>query len=276
MAARAPARGRQGRAARRPRRPVPDVRDRGRDVDVEDAARPGPPNGEMTERELGVGQPVAEREQWCELVGVIPAISDVEALGVEHLAADARELRRRRGRYLRQAGGERHRQVPARVHLAEQDVGQRRAVRLPRVPGVDYRCHVAQPRHRDRRAGIDHDHRVPIGRRHRGDQFVLCRRQIEAEPVCRLRLRVVGDDDHRARGRLRRRDRCGQPGARLRACPSSGCSTRRRRRVTACRSSRLRFTATEYVLDRRRTRVGEQLLPVESIGPWACSTDTGW
>src|SRR6202034_4698254 len=85
---------------------------------------------QVAEREAGVGEPVTERVQRGQALCVVPAVPDVDSLGVLHGPVLAGPLRRRGGRHLRQRRRERDGQVPGRVGLAEQQRGDGRAVLL--------------------------------------------------------------------------------------------------------------------------------------------------
>ena len=78
------------------------------------------PTFRLLKEKRGVGQAVAEREQRRQALGVVPAVADVDALGVLHRAVRAGPLRGRARRDLGQRGRERHRQVAGRVGVAEQ------------------------------------------------------------------------------------------------------------------------------------------------------------
>src|SRR6202000_344130 len=138
---------------------------------------------QVAEREARVRQAVPEREQRRLALAVVPAVADVEALGVLHGAAGARPLGGGAGGNLRQGGRERDGQVPGRVVAAVQDAGDRGAVLLAGVPGLEHALDGGQPGHGDGRAGVEYHDRVRVGRGHRGDKVVLRRAQVDAGQV---------------------------------------------------------------------------------------------
>src|SRR6185437_4526233 len=102
---------------------------------------------QVAEREGRVGQAVPEREQRRQALAGVPAVADVDALGVLHSAAGARPLGGGAGGNLRQRGREADGQVPGRVVAAEQDVSDRGAVPLAGVPGLEHALHRGEPGH---------------------------------------------------------------------------------------------------------------------------------
>ena len=103
------------------------------------------------------------------------------------------------------------RQLARRSHVAEEHVGDGVAALLPRVPGHEHRRHVAEPRHRDRAAALEHDDGARVERRDVGDELILAAREVEADAVAGAdeALALVGggepDDDDRGVGRGDRR-----------------------------------------------------------------------
>ena len=130
-------------------------------------------DAQVPELELGVGQAVAEREQRDLVVRVVVAVADVDPLGVVGLAVYAGELARARRGDLREALREGDGQMTTRIGFAEQHRGQRGAVALARIPGVEHRADLTEPGHRDRRSRIDDDDGMRVGGGHGRDQLVL-------------------------------------------------------------------------------------------------------
>ena len=134
---------------------------------------------------------MAEREQRLASVAVEGAVADEQALGVAEYPVVW--LRRRQAFLARGPGG---RQPPARLRLAEQDVGQRVAELLPAEPGQQDRRHLTGPGQQDRGPGVDHDHGPRVGRGHLADQFVLASGQRERRAVEAFALHLGGGADH--------------------------------------------------------------------------------
>ena len=97
--------------------------------------------------ERRVPEPEAEREQRIDVVAVVPAVPDQQALAVDRPAARSRVVPRRGG--LGEITGERDRQPPPRLGVTGEHVGQRITHRLPREPQLEHGRHLAEPRHRD-------------------------------------------------------------------------------------------------------------------------------
>ena len=98
------------------------------------------------------------------------------------------------------------RQPTARLRLAEQDVGDRIAGLLARIPGLQHGGDLAEPRHGDRAAALQHDDRVRVDRGDALDEFVLPMRQIDVRTVhaFAVPLAVEPDEQQRGVGRLGR------------------------------------------------------------------------
>src|SRR5256886_15141435 len=113
--------------------------------------------------EAGVRQAEPEREQRRNAVRVVVPVPDEDALGVLRRTVDAGiargSVRGLVGILLREGD----RQFPGRVERAEQDVGHRVAVFLARVPGLQYRRHLAQPRNQYRPDGPGQHDRARVG-----------------------------------------------------------------------------------------------------------------
>ena len=77
------------------------------------------------------------------------------------------------------AARERHGQPSRRLDVAEQHRGDGVAGLLARIPGLDHRGDLRQPRHEHRPGGVEHDDRARVRRGHRRDQAVLVARQRE-------------------------------------------------------------------------------------------------
>ena len=98
--------------------------------------------------------------------------------------------------------------MPARVHLAEDHVGNRRAALGAGQIGHEQSARVLGRTETERPAGDDHDdHRLPR-RLERGDQRLLVRRKRRARVVAEaLGVRTLADGDDDRVGRGGRRDR---------------------------------------------------------------------
>jgi hypothetical protein len=81
-------------------------------------------------------------------------------------------------------------QPAAGADVAEEDLGDRRAALLARIPGVQDRGDVGRrPRDGDRAAGRQHEHDGLAGRDGRLEEALLCRRQAQARAIA---ARVLG------------------------------------------------------------------------------------
>ena len=137
--------------------------------------------------EAGVAQAVAEREERLDLLRVVPAVADQQALVVVDLAVLAREV----ARLPRGVGGrigeplrERARQLARGAHVAEEQRGERVTGLRAAVPGLQHGRNAREPAaHLDRRPGDqDHDRaRVRLGDPR--DQRVLAREEREVATV---------------------------------------------------------------------------------------------
>ena len=78
-----------------------------------------------------------ERERGLLAARVVVAVADEQALVVAHGVVDAGEALRARERSLVVAARERRRQLGRRVDVAEQQRGDRVAVLLARIPGLE-------------------------------------------------------------------------------------------------------------------------------------------
>src|SRR6266700_5860319 len=88
---------------------------------------------------------MTERKQRLDLLLVVVAIADEDALAVPDSAVLARVVDE--GRVVLQAYWESLRQASGRISLTEQHVGDGVAALLARVPRLKYRWHLRQPRH---------------------------------------------------------------------------------------------------------------------------------
>ena len=111
---------------------------------------------------------------------------------------------------------ERDRELAARVDFAGQDVGGGDATRHARIPHLEHRLDVAEPRHVDGVAGVEDDDDVRVDRGDSRDQRVLPARELQAEVLVVAAAvdafgAVVEREDHDllrgARGRGGRGDR---------------------------------------------------------------------
>ena len=163
---------------------------------------------EVGELEAGVAEPVPEREERRDAGAVVVAVADEEPLGVAHPAVAAGiDLRvAAGGRVVGPAHREGLRQTAAGLGVAEEHVGDGVARLLPRIPGLKHRRDVADPRHLDRPAGLQHHHGARVGARHRGDQLVLPPGQGDARQVAAfgVPLAVAPDEEQRDLGAARR------------------------------------------------------------------------
>ncbi len=108
------------------------------------------------------------------------------------------------GRAVVERHGEGLGQVPARLHAAEQRLGERRAAFHAVVPVPDDRRRLRLPGHRHRRAGHEHEHRIRVNVEQRVDQRVLLVRQVHRGAVARLKVVIVvesADEDDRVAAR---------------------------------------------------------------------------
>ena len=191
------------------------ILDRGRHRHIAiEGARPRR-DREVTKAEIRIREAIAEGEERRQVIGVVVAIADIQTFGVRRLVVDAGILRRGVGRYLAAAGREGHGQLARGIHVAEQHRRDGVAVFLPRIPGLHDALHLAEPRHQDGRASVEHHDGVRVGLGDRLDQLVLLIRQAEAAAIRSLGFDVVGEDDRDAglRRQLRRlRDQRGRAG----------------------------------------------------------------
>ena len=136
---------------------------------------------------------------------VVEPIADEDALVVVHGAVHARVLRRCPRHALGVVRRERHRQLSRRVHVAEEDGGDRLAAALPWIPGLDDGRDTRQPRHQHRARGVKDDDGTRVCRGHCLDQRILIARQSEPAPVHALARHIV-HEHHRDLGPARGRD----------------------------------------------------------------------
>ena len=154
---------------------------------------------------------------------VVPAVADQHALVVADLVGDAgiaaRGRPRSAGRAL--AARERRRQPAARVDVAEQHPGDRRAAAAAGVPGLDDAPDLVAPGRQHRAGGLEHDDRAVVGGGHALDQLVAL------QAGRRRRSRAPGTACRSPRPPCRRRPRPRRP---PRAPPRPRGRDRRRRR----------------------------------------------
>ena len=105
-------------------------------------------------------------------------------------------------------------QPPAGLRGAGQHVGDRVPRLLTRIPKLDHRGDLVEPRHHDRRAGLENDDGLCIDGGDALDQFVLAARQVEVGTVFALGVpfSVESDEQQGDVGGLRERDRALQLG----------------------------------------------------------------
>src|SRR5206468_1659090 len=100
--------------------------------------------------ERGVRETEAEREERLDVLRVVPAVADLEALRIRRVRDALRVvhagelLRRLRGQVLHRLR-ERLRQLRRRVHVAEQERREGVAILLARIPGLENGLHPVEP-----------------------------------------------------------------------------------------------------------------------------------
>ena len=85
--------------------------------------------------------------------------------------------------------------MAGRIGFAEQDIGNRFAAALPRIPGFDHRRCLCKPWHGDRIGRLQHHDGLRIGRGDRGDQRVLPARQCHIGKVVAFDAPLIGEND---------------------------------------------------------------------------------
>ena len=116
---------------------------------------------------------MAEREQRLDPLRVVPAVTDVETLGVDGVPVDAGVLLGSLGRQVGLRLRERLRELAGGVDVSEEDRGDRVPVLDSRVPGLDDPRHLVDPRHQHRPASVEHDDGLRVRLRDRRDQLIL-------------------------------------------------------------------------------------------------------
>ena len=137
------------------------VDDVGRDVDT-GSRRAGESDRRDVERR--VAEPVTEREQRLDSRVVVPAIADEKAFAVHGSHAVARV--EGRGGCAVEGPWERDRETSAGLDVAGQHVDEGRPDLPAGKPDLQHRRDLVEPRHRDRRTAVEHDH-GPAGSRPR-------------------------------------------------------------------------------------------------------------
>ncbi len=135
-----------------------------------------------------------EREQGLLAVLVVPAVADEDSLLIESVASDTGILLDSGYRALLGGGRERQRETSTRICIPEEDRRYRCAELLARMERLQDGADLAEPRHQDRPAGVEHHHSPWIRGCDRGDQCVLVSRQCEGSSIHPFALSLT--DEH--------------------------------------------------------------------------------
>ncbi len=137
-----------------------------------------------------------EGEERLDLFIIIIAVADKQPFAIGHFAVFAGIVDV--SRVILQAAGEGGGQLAAGVVRPKQHIGDGVAGFLPAIPGLQHGWRTVQPGHFQRRASVEHHHRIGVGGRHPGDQFVLRARQLHIFAIEAFALPFGGQpgDDH--------------------------------------------------------------------------------
>ena len=149
----------------------------------------------------GVAQTESKREFRLDVFRIVPAVADQQAFLVEQRAVragiGAQRVRRRIHELFRIRAG----QLARRIHVAEQDAGNRRAAFHARIPGLQDGRRLSEPRiHFDGGTRNQNHHRPGIGFDDLPDQFALSEGQMQIGAVPAFVVQIAGvmqtrDDD---------------------------------------------------------------------------------
>ena len=146
-----------------------------------------PVHGHIAEGERRVGEAVAEREIHGQLLLVVVAVADENALGIGDHAVLAREIQV--GGVVLEADRPGFGEAAGGVYISEKDIDSRGTDLLAAEVHQKHGRNLAKPGQFHRGAAVQDDHRVRVGRRDRRDQLVLVLRQAHMLAVAAFRLK---------------------------------------------------------------------------------------
>jgi len=137
--------------------------------------------------EACVREPEAEWEQRFDPVAIEPSVTQVDALVVTRLAGDASRRTLGVRRIVRESvfepAGPRERQTARGARFAGEQIRRGPSALIARVPHLEDRADLREPRHRDGLSGVEHHDGVRIDGGDFRDQAILLARQSKSRTV---------------------------------------------------------------------------------------------